>query len=530
LELIEYLRGLRRRWVVIVAAVIVGVVAASFTGGDPATDPEPADGFEASVLLLDNRGSQASFSRGSSGITIETLATLVTFDDVTNRAVKKLDVDTDPEELASTVSAVADSQRSILTITATADTGPRAERVADAFAKALIGYMTDLRADEIRPEINSLREQLNHSSGGRSGTENAGLIGQISALNAEIDSPIGLITEAEGAEEVLTGGLQGPSSLTGRLLIGAAIGLLGGIVLALVLERFDQRIRTRRAFEEHLPFPLLAEIPNIRGARKVEVAVRPLSVGADAVRLLASAVLHAMKSRWAPSDGNGHRPLPPSITIAVTSADRAEGKSLVSANLAGAFAELGLTVVVISCDLRRPTLHRFFNVPAQPGVVDALQAWDGQAGFRRIRHETNIPHVTVVPSGTPTQRPAAVLATEEMRNLLKLAGDEADIVILDTPALMLSGDAASLLQRADGVLLVSRIGKATIDSADRVSETLDRLGSPVIGFALNGTRRPSTGWHHRSYRSIAAADPIAPPASVPEAPSRPVAVEAEWTG
>jgi Mrp family chromosome partitioning ATPase/capsular polysaccharide biosynthesis protein len=534
MEPIEYLRGLRRRWRVIVAATLIGLSAAWFSSlaieNDAAGQDQQGEAqYQASVLMLDARGAQPTTGgTGVVSVPTETLPVLVTVEDVAKRARKRLGVRTAPSKLASTVEASADDRTSVLTITATADQPKAAERLADAFARGLSDYLIDQRNFQIKLDIGTLRKQLNGLSSDRSdASTRVSLQGQIGGLEADQAAPLGLpIVEHGVAEKVEEAGISGPTSQAGRLLVGLIAGLLGGIVIALILERLDRRIRTRQAAEQFLAVPFLGEIPTIRRSRRVETTVRPLSAGSDAFRLLASAVLHAMKVGWIPSDGKGHRPLP-SITIAVTSSEKGEGKSLVTANLAGALGELGLTVIVVSCDLRRPTLHRFFDAPLTPGVADALQAWDGRAGLEWIRHETYVPHVTIVPSGTPTQRPAAVLAAEELGELLRLAGEEADVVILDTPALMSSGEAASLLPRADGVLLVARLGKLSIDSAELVSDTLERLGSPTIGFALNGARRSRVGWHRSPSRSSGSPAPFARPAQTPERSSGLAAFEAE---
>jgi capsular exopolysaccharide synthesis family protein len=186
----------------------------------------------------------------------------------------------------------------------------------------------------------------------------------------------------------------------------------------------------------------------------------------------------------------------------VTSAIRAEGKSLVSANLAAALGEQGIACIIVSCDLRSPTIHRYFDVPDTPGVTEALASWDGQPGFRRILRSTRAPNVSVIPGGTPSRRPAALLASEDFRRLIKHARAEAEVVIIDTPAILLSGDAVPQLVAADAVLLVARIGRTTIEAAERASETLDRLGAHVIGFALNGSRSVGSPWRRSGYRVV----------------------------
>jgi Mrp family chromosome partitioning ATPase/capsular polysaccharide biosynthesis protein len=509
MEPVEYVRGLRRRWRVIAAAVVVGVVAAWLTSAAVPADESPSpDRFHADVLILDARGTQyGAQSQGTQGVPLTTMAALVALDGVSERAAKQLPGDPSPDELASAVSATANTDTGILTVTAQAPNARGAERIAAAFARALRDYLGDQRRAELRLQIRAIERQIGElpGAGGLKPSESSlsiSLQSQVSSLRTELAVPLGLpILEQADAEETAATGVVAPSSRSGRVLIGAIVGLLGGVGLALVLERFDRRITTWRGSEEHLDVPLLAEIPRLRRARALAVIDRPTSRGADAFRLLASTILHSLQAQARlEAEGNGHGSHPPTPTIAVTSALRAEGKSLVAANLAAAFGELGLTTIVMSFDLRSPTLHRYLDVPATPGIVDAVQFWDGRPGFDRIRRKTRAAGVSVVPAGSSTPRPAAVLAQEEVRSILRYAKESADVVILDTPALLLSGDAIPLIQDSEAVLLVARIGRTSVDAADRVTEVLEQLGARVIGYTLNGSQGVTRGWRQALYR------------------------------
>jgi Mrp family chromosome partitioning ATPase len=463
--------------------------------------------------MLDARGSQfGSESRGTQGVSLTTMAALVGLEGVSGRAIDHLPGHPNAEALTSSVVASADEETGILTITANASTRKAAERRAVAFAKALQDYMRDQRNTELRVQMRSLERQLAalpSTSGGRGGNDSIrlSLQAQVSSLRIQLAAPLGIpILERTSAEAIGSVGITPPESQGARLLVGALAGLLGGILLALVLERFDRRITTWRSSEELLEVPLLAEIPQIkrnRRARRLAVIDRPTSRAADAFRLLASSTLHAVQEQWDAdhrTNGNGHGTDPPTPVVAVTSAVRSEGKSLVSANLAAAFGELGYRTLLISLDLRSPTVHRYFGLAQHPGIVDAAFSWDGRPGFHRIRQTTTrAPNVSVIPSGSPTARPAAILAQNEIDSIFKYGKEEAQLIILDTPAILLSGDALPLIQDADSVLLVARLGKTSVDAADRVSEALDRLGANVIGYALNSSRGVIRGWRQAPY-------------------------------
>lgn len=517
MEPVEYLRGIRRRWRVVLAAIVVSVAVALLTSATVPESPQDVKEFEASVLLLDARGNQFGTSdRGPQGVSLDTIAIFATLDEVAKRAADRLPGEADPDVLVESIDASADTETGILTITATAPNGPRAERVAKAFARSLTDYLDDQRRNGIQLQISVLQRQLDRlpddAGRGADASTRASLLQQISTLKVDLAAPLGLpVLDTTSAEEVETTGLTVPTSDTFRIAIAALLGLLGGIALALVLERFDRRITTWRIAEDMLPYPLLAEIPRTRRSRGIAVVDKPTSRGADAFRLLASSTLHALEQAravraegngHAPSEGNGHGAISAAPMLAVTSAVRSEGKSMISANLAAALGEQGKNVIVMTADLRSPTIHRYFDAPATPGIVDAIFDWDGLPGFQRIRHATKAPGVSLLPGGSSSERPAAVLADEDLEKLVWYARAECDILIVDTPAMLLSGDAVPLMRHADGVLLVARAGKTSMDAAERVSETLERVGAPVIGFTLNGARGVGAGWRSSPYRVV----------------------------
>jgi tyrosine-protein kinase len=504
-EPVEYLRGIRRRWRVILAAVVLGMVVAFFTSAALPVSQDREEGqFEASVLLLDARGTQPGAAvRGTQGVSLDTIAIFATLDDVAERAADRLHTDQDPQALAGSIGASADTETGILTITATAGRGPRAERVAKTFALSLTDYLDDQRRADLRRQLKVLQHQIDaQPADDRGSTTRANLVSRIADLQVQLATPLGLpILDTPEAVAVDATGLTAPTSEGSRILIGAVLGLLGGIALALVLERLDRKVTNWRVAEELFPYPLLAEIPRIRRSRSLAVVDRPMSREADAFRLLASSALHSLEDAQSVHlEGNGHAAIPETPMLAITSAVRSEGKSLIAANLAAALGEMGKRVIVMSADLRSPTIHRYLDAPAAPGVVDAMFDWDGLPGFRRICHATKAPGVSLIPGGSRSERPAAVLADEDLEKLLRYARAECDILILDTPAILLSGDAVQLIRRADGVLLVARTGKTSMDAAERVSETLTRIGAPVVGFALNGTRSVGASWRSSPYR------------------------------
>ncbi|HZD79757.1 MAG TPA: CpsD/CapB family tyrosine-protein kinase, partial [Actinomycetota bacterium] len=331
---------------------------------------------------------------------------------------------------------------------------------------------------------------------------------QIASLRGEIGSrtsqkqllPGLIVIQEPRAVPVVTTGFQPPSSRTTRVLIAAAIGLLAGLILALALERFDTKIRTRQAAEQHFGYPVLAEIPVFRrkDRKGLPVASRPAGAAADAFRLLTVGV-----AAGPPAGGDGHprertlerSPVPK--TVLVTSAGPADGKSTVAANLAAAFGEQGKRVMVLSCDMRRPSIHRRFGLPVGPGLSDAIVSANGQLELGPWK--TRVRNVLVVPSGLVDENPGELLGSRRMHAALEEAASEADVVILDSSPVLVANDVTSLLAQVDSVVLVARANKTRADLAERTGEILRRAGAPVVGLAFNGTREINLPTSYRRY-------------------------------
>jgi capsular exopolysaccharide synthesis family protein len=274
-------------------------------------------------------------------------------------------------------------------------------------------------------------------------------------------------------------------------------GLIGGAILVLLLERFDRRIRTKLSAEQHFDLPVLGEVPVIprRFRRGITAVARPKSPPAEAFRLLAAAVQRATENGHA-EDGEA----PGGRTIIVTSAGPSEGKTTITANLGAALAERGDRVLVLSCDMRRPALGRFLGIPEAPGLADAIRSTNGHSTLSQYRRETDVYRLSVVASGTAPSNPGEMLSSGRMRTLLAEGRRNNDVVLLDTPPILVASDAAPLIPEADGVLLVACAGTTTTEVAERVTDTLRRLGAPLVGVALNRSADMPRPAHYRPAR------------------------------
>jgi capsular exopolysaccharide synthesis family protein len=505
MEPIEYLRAVRRRWLVVVFATLV------FAGGAWATTALPSSTVEA------NSYRSGAILLRTGGLPIETMAAFVELRGVAVRVADKIGFDGDPIDLADRVIAESNKDTGLLYITATGRTAEEARLLANSYSKSLIKHMEEefttrgarelgVRIAELQGEIADIDARLavplppaEASVLRQQRVESSAILVLLSeaygqAIAGRLSGPgLDLIQPASLGDPVAAAGIEVPESAPVRIAIGGILGLALGIALALMLARYDTRIRSREAAEEHFQLPVLAEIPVIPRGHRMRVVTQSDSsssatgeafglLGAEMVRV---PVLHG------DGDGAAVSRVPPQ-TILVTSAGNAEGKSTVVANLAVAMSEMGKRVLVISCDFRHPAVHRLFGVP-NTGLAQALEnaSANGKPVLEGHIQTTPFPDIWVVPSGPASKRPGELLSSEGMRRALREARAAADVILIDTAPILAGSEATQLLPDVDAVLLVARSGTTTSQLAERASGLLRRLRAPVLGVAFNAAESPA---------------------------------------
>jgi capsular exopolysaccharide synthesis family protein len=499
MEPIRYVRAIRRRWLVIVGFVLLAVTAAWVTTASVAPVSARAHAFTASALV--NTQGSASSTSAQTQYNPDLLVVYVTLRQNGAAVAKKIGYQGSPLDLLNRINASADSTTGILSIQATDPSARGAEQLANAFASQLVTFVEGLKNQQFQDQISVLQQQLadarrggGSASSAGSGATKGGSQAQTSSTifqiqqslqtaRQQLHTPVSLtLLQGASATPLVQSGLQAPSTRTGRVALGALAGLLAGLVLALVLERFDTKIRTRDAAADRFGVPVLAEIPRLPRADRglVTTAARPTSPAADAFRLVAAAVSRAIDREDPPAEGPNQGSI-----ILVTSSGPSEGKTTVVANLAAVFAEVGRSVVILSCDLRRPQIHRLFGVDQGPGLTDALGSQNGRPLLEGRMLATMVPNVSLVPSGTVNDVPAGLLGSDQMRRVLAECRAIADIVLMDTAPILVASEVAPLMGDVDAVVVVAEAGQTTTDVAGRTTDLLKRLGAPVVGVILN---------------------------------------------
>ncbi|MEM8960873.1 MAG: polysaccharide biosynthesis tyrosine autokinase [Acidobacteriota bacterium] len=182
--------------------------------------------------------------------------------------------------------------------------------------------------------------------------------------------------------------------------------------------------------------------------------------------------------------------------VAVTSAEPGEGKTATATNLAVVMSQLNRRVLLIDGDLRRPRVHKIFDLKNHKGLVNFLT---GTAGNDNLAMKTEVPNLFICPSGPIPPNPSELLASERMQEFLQAAKAKFDFVIIDTPPVLPVTDTLILGPLADGVVLCARAGVLVYDDAKATIERLRYAGIRMLGTVLNRYRRGPTRYRKRYY-------------------------------
>lgn len=172
----------------------------------------------------------------------------------------------------------------------------------------------------------------------------------------------------------------------------------------------------------------------------------------------------------------------PLRTLLATSTAPDEGKSTTIANLAVTMAQSEQRVILVDCDLRRPSLHTLFGLPNEVGLTTLIL---DQSRSEVALQPTPVAGLSLLTSGPLPPRPADILGSKRMEAVITYLRELADIVLFDTPPVIAVTDAAVLATRVDGVLLVLQAGKTRRDRAREARQLLEKVKANIVGVVLN---------------------------------------------
>lgn len=186
----------------------------------------------------------------------------------------------------------------------------------------------------------------------------------------------------------------------------------------------------------------------------------------------------------------------PIETMVVTSPGSEEGKSTTLANLAVTIAQAEKQVILVDCDLRRPSQHAIFGLPNDVGLTTMVV--DDKAMSQPPLLETGVPGLLLLPSGPLPPNPSELLGSRRMREIIAALCERADIVLFDAPPIVAVTDAAVLASRVDGVLLVVKAGATKRDHAQKAKALLEKVNAHLVGAVLSNVKMDTTYYHYYS--------------------------------
>ncbi len=439
MELRDYVRIIRRRWLLVILVTALGIGA----GVAPAVLMQPR--YEATTQLYVSVSSEASstvdlvqgnsFAREIVNSYVHVAGTGVVLEPV----IDELNLDITVTELGKRVETSTSGESVLIDILVT-DTEPdQAALIADAVGKSL----TEAVQSRLEPKL----------------------------PNGQSSVTLTTTQKAQTEEE--------PVSPRAELLVpaGFLLGLLCGIGAAVLTAVLDTRVSSVGDVGQLTQKPVIGRIP------------RGPTVGRDPL---------VMRTRPRGPTAEGFRTLRTNLDfIAVGSANRAfvvtspgvgEGTSATAVNLSLTLAQAGRRVVLVDCDLRRPMIAQYLGIEGGTGLTDVLV---GRAEPDDVLQSGGAEGLRVLAAGRTPPNPSELLESETMDAVIRALNEDFDYVILDTPPTLAVTDASVVGKRTAGVLVVAAAGTTEKQALGDTIRTHEAVGAYVPGIIV--TMLPATG-------------------------------------
>ena len=380
-----------------------------------------------------------------------------------NDVIDYAGVDRTVEELRKMIDAAPVNSTEIFEVVVTSPNPEEAERIADAIAYILPSRIKDIIEGSSAKVVDS------------------------AVLPSEPSSP----------------------SYVNNAIIGFLLGLVGCVSVIVLREIFDITIRTEEDITQNCPHPILATVPDMSAptkggyyygygakGRSTPAAKEPVLVGPN-MNFAASEAYKLLRTKLQFSfAGDGE-----CRVVGVSSAMAGEGKSLTSVNLAYALSQLGKKVLLIDCDMRRPSLATKLNIQKYPGLSNYLT---GLSDLNELLQSCGIEGdedaFQVVSAGRNPPNPVELLSSSKMQDLLDMLREKYDYVILDLPPVGEVSDALAIAKRIDGMLLVIRqnyCNRVAVRGAVRQFAFMD---CKILGVVCNGATEGSGIYGKKYYK------------------------------
>lgn len=415
MNLQEYAKLIRNRWLTVVICTIITVAGAAaityFT--------TPLYQATAKLLIPPNGGSPATYAQ------------LITSEPLAIGTIESLGLSMTPDELRKRARATAPPNANLISISVLDPSPSRARDLANALSERLVALvaLTEIPAAGRKPDTRAV-------------------VVQPATTPADPTIPRPKL----------------------NLAIGIAGGLLLGIGIAVLRDRFDTKIKDRQSIESLTSAGVLASIPFDRTTKKdprLPSTGNPPGVTEPFRALRANLRFLDVDSR-------------PRVLL-VTSPNPYEGKTATAMNLALALAEADESVVLVDADLRKPSIHESLAPTQSSGLSTVLS---GQDSFDEVIRKTTSPELSVITAGAPPPNPIELLGSQACRDLLKHLRNKFDYIVVDCSPLLVFADAGLLSALSDGVILAVQYGKTDKEDLAECVTLLNNTGARLLGSVI----------------------------------------------
>ena len=516
MELRQYLALLWKwAWLILLCVLLAGASAFLVSDRQPPT-------YQATTTLLISQATSATYDSGAllTGERLaRTYAQLLTKRPVMEEVATRLNLSVSATALANRVSVNLVRDTQLITLRVVDEDPARAKDIANTIPEVFGKHNETMQLVRYSSSRENLQKQLGLVNGDISATETslealravsapdqaeinrleaallqyrttyANLLRSYEDIRIAEAQTLDTITVVEPA--VLATSPVGPKTKTNTLLAGV-VGAMVAVGVAFLIEYLDDTVKNPDDVQRATNLPTLGAVvqfdePRL-GDEEPIMAARPKSVIAEGYRVartnLQFSTMGLRKS---------------GAVLLVTSAQPLEGKTTSLSNLGVSLAQAGKRVLLVDTDLRRPALHRHFNLSKETGLTSLLL--ESQADVGRVIQKTKVEGLSVLPSGRVPANPADVLGFPEMAQLLDQLRSMADYVLLDSPPVLSVADASILAQQVDGVVMVVESGRTRTDMVRRAVSMLEGVKARVLGVLLNkiSVRRSSYYDYHYYY-------------------------------
>lgn len=450
MEIKDYLRLLRKRWLAVVGCVVVAVtVTAAYVS---LATPK----YEASAQLFvsanDTGGVASNLQSGAqfSQNRVQSYADIINTRQITDAVAAELQIGLTGKQISKETSADAPLNTVLVNLHVTDTSARRAQQLANAIANEFTSYAADLEA-----------------SGNNSGKHGP-------PVKVTVVKAAALPTSPVSPKKALDLGL------------GLLVGVLVGVGAAVLRETLDNTIKTPEDVQQTTDRPAIGVIAFDPDAKNHPLIVtqHPHSTRAEAFRQLRTNLQFVDIDTELKS-------------IVFTSSVPNEGKTTTVANLAITLAQTGTKVLLIEGDLRRPRLAQYLGIDGSVGLtsilvgattpLDATQRW-GESGL------------SVIPSGPLPPNPSELLSSNAMRQLIHRLESRFDLILIDAPPLLPVTDAAVLAATTSGAVLIARYGSTKREQLARSAEALlEGVGARILGCVINMTPKRGPDAYYYGY-------------------------------